>query len=167
MMADEKGQNTALRRDDHRGSLATILLGSDQVGFSWKYLTALGLTLFGVTFVAYDLGIFSHSGGVVFIPFHAALIGVIAAFWSGYSRNGLVAGWSLTYFSLLGWQAEWATNISPRPFIHRVASIVQLDGLLALAIIGVVVAVIGFTSGAVAEKIITILQTGPQTDSDT
>lgn len=158
-MTDERGGNTALKRDDHRGFLATILLGSGQARFRWKYLTGLGLVLFGVTFVAYELDIFSHSGGVVFIPFHAAVVGAVAAFWAGYSRNGLIVGWGLAYFSFLGWQAEWATDISPRPLIDRVASIFQLDGLLALAIIGIVVAVIGFTAGTLAEKLITTVQT--------
>jgi hypothetical protein len=115
----------------------------------------------------YEFDIFYHSGGVVFIPFHAATVGGIAAFWTGYSRNGLIAGSGLTYLSLLGMQAEWATEISPRPLFDRVASIVQPDGLLVLAIIGFIVAIVGFTAGALARKGISTLRAGAQTDINT
>lgn len=167
MTSDQRGQNAAPKQENHQRTLHTILLGSARVGRRWEYLTGLALGLFGVTFVAYEFDIFYHSGGVVFIPFHAAIVGGIAAFWTGYSRNGLVAGWGLTYLSLLGMRAEWATNISPRPLIDRVAYIVQPDGLLVLVIIGVVVAVVGFTAGVLARKGIDTLRTGAQTDVNT
>lgn len=160
MTSDERGQNAAPRQEKSQGTLHAILLGLTRVGRRWEYLAVLALSLFGVTFLAYEFEIFYHSGGVVFIPFHAAIVGGIAAFWAGYSRNGLVAGWGLTYFSLLGMQAEWATDISPRPLLDRVASIVQPDGLLVLAIIGIIVAVVGFTAGVLARKGINTLRTG-------
>jgi hypothetical protein len=167
MTSDDRGQNAAPRQKNSQGTLHTMLLGSSRVRRRWKYLTGLALGLFGVTFLAYEFEIFYHSGGVVFIPFHAAIVGGIAAFWAGYSRNGLVAGWGLTYFSLLGMQAEWATNISPRPLLDRVTSIVQPDGLVVLGVIGVVVAVVGFAAGALARKGINTLRTGAQTDINT
>ncbi|QCC49476.1 hypothetical protein DV707_17280 (plasmid) [Halobellus limi] len=140
-----------------------MLLGSKRGRPQEALLIGLGLGLFALTFLAYELNIFYHSGGVVFIPFHAAFLGVAAAFWTGYSRTGLLAGWVLTYLSFLGWRTEWATDISPRPFIERIAYVVQPDGLVALAIIGVGVAVIGFTAGTLARKGIDALRTGPQT----
>lgn len=164
MTSDERRQNAAPRRENIRGALHVILFGTSRVGRRWKYLTGLALCLFGLTFLAYEFGIFYHSGGVIFIPFHAATVGGIAAFWMGYSRNGLVPGWGLTYFSLLGMQAEWATEISPRPLFDRVASIVQPDGLVALGVIGVVVAVVGFAAGALARKGIDTLRTEAPTD---
>lgn len=167
MTSDERGQNTAPRQGNLQGTLHTMFLGSARAGHRWEYLTGVALGLFGVTFVAYEFDIFYHSGGVVFIPFHAAIVGGIAAFWTGYSRTGLVAGWGLTSLSLLGMRAEWATDISPRPLIDRVAYIVQPDGLLVLAIIGVVVAVVGFTAGALARQGINTLPTGAQIDINT
>ena len=167
MTSDERGRNAAPIQEKSHGTLHAILLGSIRVGHRWEYLAVLGLSLFGVTFIAYEFEIFYHSGGVVFIPFHAAIVGGIAAFWTGYSRNGVVAGWGLTYLSLLGMRTEWATNISPRPLIDRVAYIVQPDGLLVLAIIGIVVAVVGFTAGTLARKGIDTLRTGLQTDFNT
>lgn len=167
MTSDKRGQNAAPRQEKSQGTLHAILLGSARVGRRWEYLAGLALCLFGVTFLAYEFEIFYHSGGVVFIPFHAAIVGGIAAFWAGYSRNGLVTGWGLTYLSLLGMQAEWATDISPRPLLDRVASIVQPDGLVVLAVIGVVVAVVGFTAGALARQGINTLRTGAQIDINT
>jgi len=167
MISDERGQNAASRQEKSQGTLHAILLGSTQVGRRWEYLAVLGLSLFGVTFLAYEFEIFYHSGGVVFIPFQAAIVGGIAAFWTGYSRNGLVAGWGLTYLSLLGMQAEWATEISPRPLFDRIASIVQPDGLVALGIIGIIVAVVGFTVGTLARKGIHALRTRPLEDVNT
>ena len=152
MRSDEREHNSVPRQDDFRATLRTILFGAEQIGARQVLLTGLPLGLFGVTFVAYEFDIFYHSGGVVFIPFHATIVGGIAAFWAGYSRNGLFAGWGLAYLSLLGVEAEWATNISPRPHIERVASVVQPDGLLALGIIGIVVAVVGFSGGGLVRK---------------
>lgn len=140
-----------------------MLLGSKRGGPRQALLIGLALGFFALTFLAYELDIFDHSGGVVFIPFHAALVGVTAAFWTGYSQSGLLAGWVLTYLSFLGWRTEWATDISPRPLIERIAYVVRPDGLVALAIIGVGVAVIGFIAGALARKGIDTLRAGPQT----
>jgi hypothetical protein len=92
---------------------------------------------------------------------------VIAAFWTGYRRHGLLTGWGLTYLSFLGWRVEWATDISPRPLIERMAYVVRPDGLLALAVIGVGVAVIGFIVGVLARRSINALRASPRTASNT
>lgn len=166
MTADERPA-LASRRGDILATFRTILLGSKRGGTRQVLLVTLGLGLFALTFLAYELGLFYHSGGVVFIPFHAALVGGIGAFWAGYSRTGLLSGWLLAYFSFLGWRTEWATGISPRPFIERVAYVVQLDGLVVLGTIGVGVAVIGFTAGVLARTGVNALRDGPSTASDT
>jgi hypothetical protein len=163
MTSDERGNNAAPRRNNLRAALRPILLGSEHGGNRRGLLIGLALGLFGVTFLAYELNVFFDSGGVVWIPFHAAIVGAIAAFWVGYSRNGLLFGWVLTYLSLLGWHAEWATEISARPLTERVAYVLRPDGLLALAIIGVGVAVVGFTAGALARRGIDTLRAGPRT----
>jgi hypothetical protein len=138
-----------------------ILFGSKQGPPQQTVLIGVALGLFGVTFLAYELDIFYHSGGVVFVPFHAAVVGLIAACWTGYRQIGVVTGWGLTYVGFLGWRAEWATDISPRPLIERIGYVVQLDGLIALAIIGAGVAVTGFTAGAIARQVINRLRTDP------
>lgn len=166
MKSDEQKSNSAPRRNSLWATLRTIFLGSEEVGIRYSLLTGFALGLFGVTFFAYELNVFYHSGGVVFIPFHAAIVGVIAAFWVGYNRNGLLFGWVLSLVPFLGWHAEWATEISPRPLIERVAYVVRPDGLLYLVIIGAVVAVLGFIVGALARRGIDTLRTGARTTID-
>jgi hypothetical protein len=161
--SDERRSPSPLSRDDILATFRTILLGSKQGGSRQTLLIGLALGIFALTFLAYEVDIFYHSGGVIFIPFHAALVGVTAAFWAGYSRIGLLAGWVLTYLSFLGWRTEWATDISPRQLIERIAYVVQPDGLMALALIGVGVAVIGFTAGTLARKGTDMLRAGSQT----
>jgi hypothetical protein len=157
MRSNERGESVPPRGEGLRATLRTLLLGSPRGGRRWGYLTALALALFAVTFLAYEFGVFYHSGDVVLLPFHAAIVGGTAAFWAGYGRKGLVAGWALSSLPLLGMQVEWATDISPRPLIDRVAYVVQPDGLLVLATIGLAVAAAGFAAGAFAQKCIDAL----------
>ncbi|WP_276260845.1 hypothetical protein [Haloglomus litoreum] len=154
-------------RADVLATFRTVVLGSNRGAPRRTVLIGLGLGLVVLTFLAYELDIFYDSGGVVFIPFHAALVGLAAAFWTGYSRTGLLSGWALTFLSFLGWRAEWATEISPRPPVERVAYVVRPDGLVALAIIGLGVAAIGFTAGALTRRGIDAVRTGSRTASDT
>jgi hypothetical protein len=110
--------------------------------------------------VGYELGIFYDSGGLVWIPFHAATVGVIAGFWTGYRRNGLFFGWVLSYVSLLSWRAEWATEISARTLAERIGYIVRLDGLVVLALIGIIVALLGFMAGEIVRKGVDTVRVG-------
>jgi len=166
MTSDGRQLTTTPRRDDILATFRTILLGSKRGGQRQALLIGLSFGLFALTFLAYELNIFYDSGGVVFIPFHAAIVGVTAAFWTGYRRFGLLSGWVLTYVTFLGWRTEWATGISPRPLIERIAYVFRPDGLVALAIIGVGVAVIGFTAGTIVRKGINTLRAGPRTTTN-
>lgn len=130
-------------------SLRSILIGTKQSEYRPYVVLALALGGFVTTFAAYALGIFSVSGGIVWVPFYAAVVGMVAACWVGYRREGLVFGWVVTYSSLLGWHAEWALyEISRRPLIERIASFVQPDGLAFLAVEGMVLGTLAFTLGA-------------------
>ena len=161
MTAGDHQSPSPTSQADRTATIRRILVGSKRGSPQRTVLIGVALGLFGVTFLAYELGIFYHSGGVVFVPFHAAVVGLIAACWTGYRQAGVVTGWGLTYFGFLGWRAEWATDISPRPLSERISYVVQLDGLIVLAIIGVGVAVIGFTVGAIVRKAINGLRTDP------
>lgn len=154
MTVEGRTQTVSSNWTDLRSTLHTFLLGSNQGRQHWVNLAGLGLGLFGVTFLAYELGIFFYSGGVVFVPIHATIVGGIAAFWTGYSHNGLVVGWALTYMSFLGMDAEGATDASARSLIDLVAAVVEPEGLIYLGILGLAVAVIGFTTGAMTETAI-------------
>lgn len=166
MASDKRRPLSAPGRDDILATFRPVLLGSNRNGPRQALLIGLGLGFFALTFLGYELDVFYHSGGVVFIPFHATLVGVTAAFWTGYRRTGLLSGWVLAYLSFLGWRTEWATDISPRPFVERVAYVVRPDGLVVLASIGLGVAIIGFTAGALVRRGIDALRGRPSTATD-
>lgn len=65
MAANERDSESALGQNNPRGTLRTILLGSKGVGPGRNQLAGLALLLFGLTFFAYELDVFYHSGGLV------------------------------------------------------------------------------------------------------
>lgn len=166
MTTDERGGTPASNRDDTETVVRTILLGSNRGRARQAQLTGLAFGLFVLTFAGYELGIFYHSGGVVFVPFHAALVGVAAALWTGYSQTGVLAGWGLSCLSLLGWRTWAATNVSPRPLTERIAHVLEPDALAATALVGLGVAVIGYTAGALVKKGTTAVRSANQATTD-
>lgn len=129
-------------------SMQAVLVGRDETGLTRYTLLGLTIVLFLVSFGAYALEIFAVSGGLVWIPQDAALLGMVAAAWVGYHRLGLVFGWVVTYASLLGYAAESAMlEISARPFVDRVAAFLRPDGLLFLGVEALVLASIAVTVG--------------------
>jgi hypothetical protein len=123
-----------------------------------------GLAL--ATFFAYELDIFSTSGGVVFISLYATLVGLFAAFVAGYMRQGLLVGWLFAASTLFGWQAEWATGISPRPLVERVVSVVEPSGLASLAMLTSVLAVVRISAGAVVRWSVETSRVGRRSTAD-
>ena len=132
-------------------TLRSVLLGTDRT-LSNRYPTlALVFGVFSATTAAYAVGAFSVSGGVVFLPFHAAVVGTAAAGWLGYSRGGLAFGWAVAYASLLGSHADHAFfGLSGRGLPERAAYFLSPDGLVFLAVEGVALGTIGFALGAFA-----------------
>jgi len=82
--------------------LRSILIGTKKSEHQLSLKMGLALGVFVTTFAGYALGIFFVSGGIVWIPFHAAIVGMIVGSWVGFSRNGLLFAWVVTYTSLLG-----------------------------------------------------------------
>lgn len=127
-------------------STRSFLLGSSRTDRRRHLL--VGLAAFVVTFVAYALGIFYVSGGLVFIPYYAAVVGMLVACWVGYRNGGLVIGWVVTYASLLGYRADHAfIGISRRPLLYRISYFFRLDGLAAFAVEGVILGSLAFVVG--------------------
>jgi hypothetical protein len=87
-------------------ALRSLLLGTKRSEYGRYLVVGAAFGAFVITFVAYGLGIFSVSMGLVWIPFHAAIVGMIAGCWVGYSRGGAVLAWIVTYTSLLGYRAN-------------------------------------------------------------
>jgi len=129
-------------------SITTVLLGRNRTARHRYVLVALAVASFLATFAGYALGIFEVSGGIVLIPFYAAIIGMLAAGWVGYRRAGLAFGWLVTYASLLGWHADWALYaISRRPLVDRIAYFVRPDGLAILAVQALLLGTLAFALG--------------------
>ncbi|MFC5368302.1 hypothetical protein [Salinirubrum litoreum] len=165
-MADDKHRDERATRDVAQGGVSTVLFGSGPLTARWRRLAGVALGLALVTFTGYELGVFAVSGGVVFVPAHAALVCLLAAGWAGYAREGLLGGWLLAVATLLGWQAEWATEISARPLVERIAYVVEPTGLAVLAVLGAILAVLGFSVGAVGRWSVERLRAGRQVSTD-
>ena len=134
-------------------SARTLLVGRDETGLARYTLLGLTVVMFLVSFGAYALGIFAVSGGLVWIPGDAALLGMLAAAWVGYHRLGLAFGWVVTYASFLGYSAERAMfEISARPFADRVAAFVRPDGLVVLGVEALVLGTVAFTVGYLGRR---------------
>lgn len=128
--------------------LRSVLVGQ-RSGRHRLLVVALAFGVFGTTLAAYVLGIFAVSGGVVWIPFHAAVVGTIAACWIGYSRSGLLFGWLVTVSALLGYHAEHAFfGLSEGGFLERLAYFVRPDALVVLTVEGIVLGTVAFAVGA-------------------
>lgn len=127
--------------------LRSAILGSNHVADRTYVGLALALGVFVTTLIAYALGIFSASGGLVWIPFHAAAVGMIAGFWIGYSRRGLLFAWMVTYTSLLGYHADHAVS-ELSGLTEQLRYFVRLDSLMFLAVEGIVLGTIAFILGA-------------------
>lgn len=166
MHSADSGRDPTPGTDADRSTVRVVLVGSDRIETRWRWIVGLALGLFVVTFTAYELRVFTSSGGVVFIPFYAGTIGILTAFWVGYSRNGLLPGWALTSATLLGWHTEWATNISPRPLVDRIAYVVQPSGLAYLAVVGLILSVFGFSAGAIVRWSVETLRSGQRARTD-
>jgi hypothetical protein len=131
--------------------IRSVLLGTNRT-LSNRYATiALAFGVFVATTAAYAVGAFSVSGGVVFLPLHAAVVGLAAAGWIGSSRDGLVFAWIVVYASLLGPHADHAfLGLSGRSLLDRTAYFFSPDGLVFFAVEGVVLGTVGFVFGTVA-----------------
>jgi hypothetical protein len=100
---------------------------------------ALAVALFLGTFGAYGVGVFEISGGVVFVPGHAALVGIVAAVVVGYARRGFVAGWLVAYAALLGYRADHAfLGLSSRSRLEQLSYFLGLEGLVVLGTMALV-----------------------------
>ncbi len=129
-------------------SLRALLLGTDQPEHDRTVVLALAVAGFVVTFAGYASGVFSTSGGVLLIPFYAAVIGMIAGGWIGYSKNGLLFACISAYASMLGYHAEDALLGSRSQSLgERVGYLVRPDVHAALGVEAIVFGAVAFVFG--------------------
>jgi len=115
----------------------------------WARWSAIGVLLAVVTFAAYVLDLFVVSGGVVFVPGGAALVGIGAATVVGYVRGGPLVAWLVSFASLLGFRAYHAfPGLSYRTFQEQLAYFLELEGLFVYAVEGLAIGVLPFLVGS-------------------
>lgn len=129
--------------------LRTVLFGSVDSPSRRYEPIGLAVVLFTLTFAAYAFSVFDVAGGVVFLAFEAAIVGMLGAVWTSYRRHGLVAAWAVTYAALLGESANHYFLGQPpsQSFYDRAAAFVQLDGLVFLGIEALVLGTLAFLFG--------------------
>lgn len=139
---------------DKRGSMTrplwNLVFGGEERGLlpTWT-VSAVGL--FIGSFGAYAVGVFTISGGIVFIPGDAAVLGALVAGLVGYASSGLLAAWLVTFASILGYRADHAfLGLSSRPVDARLAYFLQAEGLAVVAVQAVIIGSIAFSIGALA-----------------
>jgi hypothetical protein len=127
-----------------RSTLAPV----ERIDHYWAVIAGSCLVLFCLVFVLYAVGLFSTSGGLVWIPWDAAILGLVAGCLVGYLRIGLVFAWSVGVAALLGAHADHAlVGLADRPLAERLGYFARLDGLTFYAVEGVLVGTIAFLAG--------------------
>lgn len=134
-------------------AVRSILFGSDVSARQRDVSLSVAVGLFGTTFAAYALGVFEIAGGLVVVPGHAALVGVLGAGWVGSRRSGLATAWLVAYAALLGYSADhYFLGLSGRTFPERAAAFLGPDGLAFLGIEALVLGTLGCFGGTVCRR---------------
>ncbi|WP_164974625.1 hypothetical protein [Halegenticoccus tardaugens] len=138
------------------------VVGRGWIGSRGGLWLILVVTLFAATAVAYALGVFAVSGGVVFVPEGTALVGVVAAGLSGYDRRGPVAAWLVASAPLLGFRAFHAfTGLSYRSFSEQLTYFLEPRRLTVLAVEGLALGLLAFFSGSLVRRGVDVLRSDP------
>ncbi|RLM67701.1 hypothetical protein [Halorubrum sp. Atlit-26R] len=130
-----------------------VLLGSDPNGSPRRHRLLVPPLLFLVSFAAYALGVFSVSGGVVFLAFDAAALGVLVTAGLAYRGAGMALAWASVYGALLGSNADhYLLGLPGRPLGERVGALLELDGLVFVGVEALALGTIAWVVGAVARR---------------
>ncbi|ELZ46914.1 hypothetical protein C463_03397 [Halorubrum californiense DSM 19288] len=132
-------------------ALRAALLGSDRCRPRPSLRLVAPPLCFVVAFAAYATDVFSIAGGVVFVPFDAAALGVVAAVALSYRRDGLLPAWVTVYAALLGYSAvHYFLGLSGRSLAERAAAFLSPDGLVFLGVEALVFGTVAWLVGTVA-----------------
>lgn len=130
-------------------TLRSVLLGTRRSASRWSVVIVICLGVFAAVITIYALELVSVSGGVVWMPFHAAVVGTVVGTWIGYSQRGFIAACLVVYASLLGYHADRAFfGLSNRSFPERTTYFFRPDGLGFLAVEAVALGTVAFVFGS-------------------
>ncbi|MFC4359496.1 hypothetical protein ACFO0N_16255 [Halobium salinum] len=131
-----------------RSTARAVLLGPVEDRFGRRLDALLAAAVGVLTFVAYVAGAFAVSGGVVFLPWHATLVGFVTAGLVGYRGGGLTFGWLAVLAPLYGFHADWALfGLSSRSLAGQVEYLFQPTAFVVFSLAALVVGTVGFAAG--------------------
>jgi len=138
-----------------RSTLAPV----DRIDHYWAVFAGSCLGLFVITLLGYAVGILTTSGGLVWIPWHAAILGLVAGGVAAYLRGGLVFAWCVAIAALLGAHADHALfGLSSRPLAGRIRYFLRPDGLTFFAVEGLLIGTVAFLAGSSLRLAVDVLQ---------
>lgn len=129
-------------------ALQTVLFGHHDSRFqrALGVLFATGILI--STFVAYALGFFEVTGGVLVLPEDATLVGFIAAIGIGSRRGGLAFAWLALFAAYVGFRADWALlGLSSHSLAGKLAFLFDPVGPAIFAVATIVIGTMGFSLG--------------------
>lgn len=140
-------------------SLRTLLVGPKRTRPRPDLRLLVPPLCFAFVFAAYALGAFEISGGVVFLAWDAAVVGVVAAAGLAFRRSGVVASWVTVYAALLGYSANhYFLGLSGRSLGERFVALLGVDGLVYLSVQAVVLGTLAWLVGTVAARVVPALR---------
>jgi hypothetical protein len=125
----------------------TVLAGSSIEHWRRELLLAPPVA-FTLVFGAYALGLFAVTGGVVFLPGEATLVGLALAAGLAVAGRGLLLAWLTVYTALLGYAADhYLLGLSGRPLGERLVAFLGPDGLVFYAVATLVLGTLAWSTG--------------------
>lgn len=141
-------------------TVRSLLFGQRRGRDAIQTLLLAALGLFAASFAAYAVDLFAVSGGLVWIPFHGALVGMAAAGVVGYLRGGLAFAWLMAYAGVLGYHADHAfIGLPRRSFAEQLTYFLRPDGLAFLGVQALVLGSLAFTVGALLSAVLGLVRT--------
>jgi hypothetical protein len=136
-------------------ALRPLLLGPDADSSLSIPGWLLPVAVFGVSFAFYAAGLFSVSGGVIWIPGDAALLGLVISLVVGYLGEGVLVAVASVYGAVLGYHADHAfLGLSSHSRFEQLAYFLELDGLAYFGLIALVIGAIGFVLGSLGSTLV-------------
>jgi len=129
-------------------ALQTVLFGHHDSRFQRTLGVLFASGILVSTFVAYALGFFEVTGGVLVLPGDATMVGFIAAIGIGSRRGGLAYAWLALLAAYVGFRADWALlSLSSHSLAGKLAFLFDPVGLAVFAFATIIIGTVGFSIG--------------------